>query len=178
MLSMITIIGCDHIHQRKGQRCYGDERLVGFEADQKRRFNETIAQEQEQRSVTLICEEIEQGCDTFARDLAHRRGRYANVDMPVEERERRGIPQGYSVPGALYTPMQVDEWHCEREQFMVERLMAEQQDKNEATLFICGRLHGDRLAAILRTGGLDAEVIDLADQEWFSDDWENDYPFP
>jgi hypothetical protein len=51
--------------------------------------------------------------------------------------------------------------------------MAEQQDKHEATLLICGRLHGDRLAAILRRCGLDAEVIDLADQEWFSDDWEN-----
>jgi|ERR1017187_1921790 hypothetical protein len=98
---MITIIGCDHIHQLKGQRCYGDERLVAFEAGQKRRFSGKIAQEQEQRRATLICEEIEQGCDTFARDLAQRWGRYANVDMPVEERERRGIPQGYSVPSAL-----------------------------------------------------------------------------
>jgi len=131
----------------------------------------------EQRRATLICEEIEHGCNTFSRDLAGRQGRYANVDMPVAERDRRGIPQGYSDPGASYTPEQVEKWHCAREQFMVERLIAEQQDKHEATLFICGRLHGERLAAILRARGLEVAVIDLADQDCFSDSWEIDSPF-
>src|SRR5271157_5606141 len=135
---MVTIIGCDHIHQRKGQRCYGDERLVAFEADQKQRFNEVITQQQELRCATLICEEIEHGCDAFARDLAERRdARYANVDMPVAEREIRGIPPGYAEPGAAYAPEQIERWHSIREQFMVQRLLAEQQEKGEPTLFIC-----------------------------------------
>ena len=104
---MVTIIGCDHIHQRKGQRCFGDPRLVAFEADQKRRFAEVIADHQELRGATLICEEIERDCDTFARDLAGRQNaRYANVDMPVAERARRGIPEGYSA--LPYPPEQIE----------------------------------------------------------------------
>jgi hypothetical protein len=175
---MVTIIGCDHIYQRKGQRCFGDPGLVAFEADQKHRFSEVIAEQQELRRATLICEEIDHGCDAFARDLAGTRGaRYANVDMPVAEREKRGIPQGYGEPGAPYTPEQVERWHSEREQFMVEHLLAQQQDKCEPTLFICGRFHGERLATILRDCGVGVEVIDLADYEWFSDAWEVDYPF-
>lgn len=174
---MVTIIGCDHIHQRKGQRCFGDPRLVAFEADQKRRFAEVIADHQELRGATLICEEIERDCDTFARDLAGRQNaRYANVDMPVAERARRGIPEGYSA--LPYPPEQIERWHSEREQFMVEQLFREQQDRCEPTLLICGRLHREPLAALLRNRDVEAEVIDLADYEWFSDNWEFDYPFP
>jgi hypothetical protein len=174
---MVTIIGCDHIHQRKGQRCFGDERLVAFEVDQKRRFNEFITQQQELRRATLICEEIDHGCDSFAKDLAESRGAtYANVDMPVEERERRGFPRNYSDHGAPYTPEQIETWHSEREQFIVERLLAEQQNVSEPSLLICGRFHRERIATILRSRGIDVEVIDLADCNWFSDAWEFDYP--
>ena len=171
---MVTIIGCDHIHQRKGQRCFGDLRLVAFEADQKRRFNEVIAEQQELRHATLICEEIDHGCDTFARDLAgSRNARYANVDMPVAERGIRGIPEGYSAKP--YPLQQIERWHSEREQFMVEHLLGEQQDRCEPTLLICGRLHGERLAALLRDRGIEVEVTDLAHYGWFSDAWDVDY---
>jgi hypothetical protein len=60
---------------------------------------------------------------------------------------------------------------------LVEHLLAEQQDKREPTLFICGRFHSERLATILHNCGVGVEVIDLADYEWFSDPWEVDYPF-
>jgi len=174
---MVTIIGCDHIHQRKGQRCFGDERLLAFEADQKGRFNEFISQQQQLRNATLICEEIEHGCDSFAKDLAESRGAiYANIDMPLEERDRRGVPLNYSDDDAPYTPEQIERWHFEREHFMVECVVARQQNVRESTLVICGRLHRNRVAEILRNHGINVEVMDLAECDWFSDAWEDDYP--
>jgi hypothetical protein len=174
---MVTIIGCDHMHQRKWQRCFGDERLVAFEADQKKRFYEFIFDQRRVRQATLICEEIEQGCDSFAKDLAESQGvAYANVDMPVEERQRRGIPLNYSDDGAPYAAEQIARWHSEREHFMVETVRAAQQNGRQPTLLICGRLHRERIAEILRNRGTDVQVIDLADCDSFSDKWEEDYP--
>ena len=172
---MITIVGCDHIYQRKGQRCFGDERLLAFEADQKRRFIEVIAEQQQREHATLVCEEIDYGCETFAKDLAEPPVRYVNVDTPVPEREARGIPIGYANPGTIYTREQVDGWHAEREQDMVRRTLAELTNLSEPTLLVCGRTHQERLATGFRAQGIECNVIDLADYEWFSDTWELDY---
>ena len=90
--------------------------------------------------------------------------------MPVAERQRRGIPEGYSAQP--YPLDQVGRWHSEREQFMVDRLVGEQRDRCESTLLVCGRLHRDRLAALLRDCGVEAEIIDLANYEWFSSEWD------
>jgi len=92
--------------------------------------------------------------------------------MPVAERRRRKIPEGYSAQP--YPPERIQEWHTEREQFMVEQLIGKLQDKCEPTLLICGRLHREPIAAFLRNRGVDAGVLDLADYAWFSANWEVD----
>ena len=68
---MISIVGCDHGHQRKEQSC-GGQGLEAFEREQKRQFVETIERVIVEILPALVGEEINQGADSFAADLARK----------------------------------------------------------------------------------------------------------
>ena len=61
---MISIVGCDHGHQRKAQSC-GGQGLEAFEREQKRQFVEAIERVIVEIRPALVGEEINLGRGHF-----------------------------------------------------------------------------------------------------------------
>ncbi len=112
---MIFIVGCDHKHQRRQQSCGGDG-IEAFEREQKNNFAEFVGRLTNENKVALIAEEINQGEDTFARDIASSRNcRYVNIDMSEQQRRTAGIPRSYSDNREGHTQEEIEKWDASRE---------------------------------------------------------------
>lgn len=172
---VVNIVGCTHHHQRQADQILtDDQRSKAFERNQKRRFRRVLVEIATKAKPQLIAEEIEADADTIPRALATElQSRYANIDMHSDERLRRGIPRGYADRGSLFDPQQIDRWHRVREQFMLESFLAAADGLKNA-MVVCGYFHAPRLAELLHSHGHETVVTNIAEMDWFSEDWVND----
>jgi uncharacterized UPF0146 family protein len=170
---MISIVGCDHGHQRRAQSC-GGYGVEAFEREQKGKFVEAIERIVVEIRPTLVGEEINQGADTFAAELARKHGcDYTNIDMSEPQRREAGIPRSYSDDRGGHSEEELARWDRVREEFMVEQTIRNLNDGN--ALLICGRLHQNNLAQMFRERGHDVRVVDLSAEPWYSEHWLEDY---
>ena len=179
---MISIVGCDHAHQRKAQSCGGQgveescggQGVEAFERDQKRHFVEVIEPIIVEISPGFVGEEINQGADTFAADLAQKHGcEYANVDMSEPRRREAGIPRSYSDNREGHTQEELATWDRMREEFMVDETIRTLNGRN--ALVICGRLHQNNLAQLFRDRGHEVRVVNISADPWYSEHWWEDF---
>ncbi len=170
---MISIVGCDHAHQRKAQSC-GGHGVEAFEREQKGKFVEAIERIVVEIGPALVGEEINQGADTFAADLAGKHDcDYVNIDMSEPRRRDAGIPRSYSDDRSGHNEEELARWDRMREEFMVEQTICNLNNRN--ALVICGRLHQNNLARMFRERGQEVRVVDLSAEPWYSEHWLKDY---
>jgi hypothetical protein len=170
---MISIVGCDHAHQRKAQSCWG-QGVEAFEREQKRNFVETIERIIVEIRPAFVGEEINQGADTFAADLAHKHNcDYANIDMSEPRRREAGIPRSYSDDRGGHSAEELATWDRMREEFMVDETL--RNLNNRHALVICGRLHQNNLAQLFRDRGQEVRVVDISAEPWYSEHWTEDF---
>jgi hypothetical protein len=162
---MISIVGCDHDHQRKAQSC-GGQGLEAFERE-KRQFVEAIERVIVEIRPALVGEEINQGPDSFAADLARKHGcDYVNVDMSEPRRREVGIPRSYSDNRGGHSEEELARWDRMREEFMVDESIRNLNGRN--ALVICGRLHQNNLAQWFRDRGHEVRVVNISAEPWYS----------
>lgn len=170
---MISILGCDHGHQRKAQSC-GGQGLEAFEREQKHHFVEAIERIIVEIRPALVGEEINQGADTFAADSARKHGcDYLNVDMSEPQRRQAAIPRSYSDNRTGHSEEELARWDRMREEFMVDATIRNLNGRN--VLVICGRLHQNNLAQLFRDRGHEVRVVDISAEPWYSEHWLEDY---
>jgi len=170
---MISIVGCDHGHQRKPQSHWGLG-IEAFERGQKHNFVEAIARIIVEIGPALVGEEINQGEDTFAAELARKHGcNYANIDMSEPQRREAGIPCSYSDNRDGHSEEELARWDRMREEFMADETIRNLNNRN--ALVICGRLHQNNLAQLFRDRGHDVRIVNISAEPWYSEHWWDDY---
>jgi hypothetical protein len=148
----------------------GDE-IVRLEAAQKVSFANTLERLIKARRAQFVGEEAKHGDEAVASLVAHDMGaRYANIEMPPVERERRGIPTDYTNERRPYSTEQRADWNREREDHMVKTALAEAGDA-ESILILCGREHTDSLALRFQQAGHDVERYDVNQEDWYVENW-------
>ena len=167
----VFIMECDHMFQTEeidpsATASSWDSGQVQHR--QKNLFRDKIAEVLRQNpDVSLIAEEAAENQQTFALEAAKRREiSYANINLFKREQLERGFPENYlMLPEAQQTP-----FHRTREEYFLDRTIANLPD-NGAVLFICGRLHAERMALMFQGKGYEAALITLTVDEGFKWDW-------
>jgi hypothetical protein len=166
----LLIVGLNHTIQPREIRSWGDD-IERLETAQKEEFGKTLSEIIQKRQVEFVGEEAEHGAESIAAFAAHSLGaRYANIDMPADERYRRGIPRDYTNKVRPYSAGQRAEWNREREGYMVETALAGAGEA-DSILILCGREHTDSIAARFRHAGHTVETYDLNRETWYVEDW-------
>lgn len=164
----VLVMGLNHQIQRPFAS--NDQRALDFVLDQKDRFAGVIREAVRSRGVGFVGEEANHREPSIAESVCNEEGcRYANVEMPPEERTRRGIPPGYNENDEIAADEKA-RWNREREDYMVESVLSE-SGKSESALIICGSQHSESLAKQLRAKGHAVELDDLQKQSWYVEDW-------
>jgi hypothetical protein len=167
-LMRVLVMGLNH----QIQRPFGsnDRRAVDFVLDQKHRFAEVIREAIRSHGVEFVGEEANHKEPSIAESVCNEEGcRYANMEMPPEERTRRGIPPGYNENDKIAADEKAS-WNREREDYMVKRVLSE-AGHSESALIICGSQHSEPLAQQLRAKAHAVELDDLQKQSWYVEDW-------
>jgi hypothetical protein len=163
-------------HETQRPVLQGDDKL----GVQKSEFREMLRRKLDERRIEFVGEEASHKWETTtAKTLGVR---WKNIDMPMEERERRGIleeqQQRFRVPSYLgdqaRTALLEDGYQRDvgngwveleprlssdvvREQFMFDRVQEHRQDADRI-LLICGIIHSEKLAERFRQLGAEVEV--------------------
>lgn len=96
---MIYLLGCDHDLQEYDRTESVDE-LWAAEFKTKERFYQLVKDVIESERIRFVGEECKRGQKTIPRILATElRCGYVEIDMPVEERDRRVIARDYQELG-------------------------------------------------------------------------------
>lgn len=168
----ILIIGVNHQIQPAEILCASaNGTLEAFEREQKEAFGLFVRTKAQERGVQFIGEEALHGQEMVIQRLCVRdKWGYANIEMTPEERAARNIPPGYDEDQSL---PEAERGRCnhEREAYMVERVL-EQATGVESTLVICGRNHVVSLAERFRVLGHSVDTVDLRDESWYIEDWQ------
>jgi hypothetical protein len=147
-----------------------------LELDQKRHYLNFLTNLQRWTRAGVIAEEILDSTHSFGKRLAERLGlRYLDVAMSFEERTRRGIPLRYSDTDTTCTPEEIDNYHWERERYMVEQTLSARPDGDTRAILICAPFHSRRVGHLLAERGIEHQVTDLSDFWWHIDDWPGSY---
>jgi hypothetical protein len=165
------IIGINHQIQpvRIGSSSTSGE-LERFEQGQKDQFRELLHKRIAERSVQFIGEEARHGQESIAQRACASKGcRYANIEIPPDERAAQHIPTNYEEDETL-SREQKDSFHSQREAYMFEKTTAEAHDA-ESALVICGYSHTPALAKRFREAGHDVAETDIRDETWYVEDW-------
>src|SRR5713101_3247577 len=93
------------------------------------------------------------------------------IEMTPQERERRGIPPAYDEDKNL-SDTEKARCHQEREEHMLSTAWA-QVGEAASILIICGRHHAQTLISAFRERSHDVESVDLLDQSWYVEDWQD-----
>ena len=138
------------------------DELWTVERETKERFYELTKSVIESERIQFVGEECKKGQKTIPRVLATELGcRYAEIDMPEEERDRRGIPRDYQSQGE-------DERtrvYNLREDHMVQRVYSE-SGNSLRKLIVCGAEHLKGLEARFRAGKEEVTIRDLTKEDW------------
>lgn len=155
------LLGCDHYLQEYDRTESVDE-LWTVEFKAKEQFYELVKNVIESERIQFVGEECKRGQKTIPRVLATElRCSYAEIDMPVEERERRGIARDYQRPGEE----ERSRVYNIREDFMVQRVYSE-SNLGTPKLIICGAEHLKGLESQFSRGGEQVSKRDLTKEDW------------
>lgn len=158
---MVYLLGCDHYLQGYDRTESVDE-LWAEERKTKERFYELIKNIVESERIQFIGEECRQGQKTIPRVLSTELCcRYAEIDMPVQERDRRGIARDYQSLGEE----ERTRVYNIREEYMVQKVYSE-SNVGARKLIVCGAEHLERLAARFGQSGEQLTARDLTKDDW------------
>ncbi len=160
---MVHILGCDHYLQSYDLREFMDE-FRTIERELKGRFYSIVEDLIIANRVLLIGEECKPGERTIPQVLARERGcEYVEIDMPVEERKRQGIPDDYEQVGGEIRARAIES----RERHMVSRSM--QIDVGEGPrLIVCGAEHIAGLRLKFEEIGETVSTRNVVAERWFN----------
>jgi hypothetical protein len=115
------------------------------------------------QNIASVGEECKRDLRTIPQALAEENGcDYTEIDMPVEERRQRGIPDNYETHGGETKAR----GHDIREQFMVEKAISELK-RPGPKLIVCGSEHVASLKARLEKLGETVATRDVTQEPWF-----------
>jgi hypothetical protein len=158
---MVYLLGCDHYLQEYDRTESLDE-LWKVERETKEQFYELTKNVIESEGIQFVGEECKKGQKTIPRILATELGcRYAEIDMPIEERDRRGIPRDYQ---SLGEEVRTSVYNL-RENHMLQRVYSE-SNIGERKLIVCGAEHLKGLEARLRQSEGQLTKRDLTREDW------------
>jgi|HubBroStandDraft_6_1064221.scaffolds.fasta_scaffold95876_3 hypothetical protein len=158
----VTVIGVDHLIQFPPNGNATTPPEAWYEPDLRKVVSVL--------GPVLICEEAgyskpESIAHSVADSLGHS---YCNVDMPREERRRRGISEDYAnFPECMsnHSCENIRAWHAEREKFMFDEILRAYsiaaQEQPPRLVVICGARHLDPLARLLAQHFLSATITRL-----------------
>lgn len=166
----ILIVGVDHELQAPGVRGMSSDEMPRIEEQDKTRFRQLLTELIRDRGITFIGEEEHPTRRTIAQEVTQQLGvRHEFIDMPVEERNRRGIPPGYSRNLAL-SNQQRESYHSQREHYMACRT-EELGARSEHCMVICGLDHMQGLSELFESCGHPVERINVEEQSGFDLRW-------
>jgi hypothetical protein len=133
---MVYLLGCDHYLQEYDRTESADE-LWAVEIKTKEKFYELVKNVVESERIQFVGEECKRGQKTIARVLATElQCSYAEIDMPIEERDRRGIARDYQKLGEE----ERNRVYNVREEYMVQSVYSE-SSVDTRKLIVCGAEH-------------------------------------
>jgi hypothetical protein len=158
---MVYLLGCDHYLQEYDRTESVDE-LWAVERQTKERFYELTKDAMESERIQFIGEECKRNQKTIPRTLATElHCSYAEIDMPVDERARRGIARDYQTLGEE----ERTRVYNIREDYMVQRVYSE-SNVGFRKLIVCGAEHLKGLEARFRQVGEQLTTRDLTKEDW------------
>jgi hypothetical protein len=167
----IFIVGVRHQIQPAEIKVWSSSgRLQAFEREQKQHFASLLQDSIAANGVQIVAEETVHGEDTVTtRVCASANCRYANIEMPPDERNARGIPAGYNENPDIPSSDR-EQWNREGEEYMAEKTIAEAAEA-ESVMVVCGWSHMEALVERFENGGHTVEMTDLQNQPWYIDNW-------
>jgi hypothetical protein len=158
---MVFLVGCDHYLQEYELTESNDE-LRKLERKTKEQFYELSKEIIRGEQIQFIGEECMPNQKTIPRVLASELGcNHAEIDMPLEERAKRGIERNYQELGEAVR----DRVYAMREEYMVERIYSESSPEMRK-LIICGAEHIKGLHARLAERGERIALRDMTQEDW------------
>ena len=158
---MVYLLGCDHYLQEYDRTESIDE-LWAVERKTKERFYELTKNVIESERIQFVGEECKCGQQTIPRVLAAELGcSYAEIDMPVQERDRRGIARDYQRLGEE----ERTRVYSIREEYMVQRVYSE-SNVGMHKLVVCGAEHLNGLESLFLQSGEQVSTHDLTKEDW------------
>jgi hypothetical protein len=158
---MVFVLGCDHYLQEYDRTESVDE-LWRCEHKTKEQFYELTRKIIQAKKIQFVGEECKPNQRTIPRVLASEFDcGYAEIDMPLEERERRGVARNYQELGE----QERDRVYVIREGYMVERIYSESTVEMHK-LIVCGAEHMKGLLARLAEHGEEPLSRDLTKEDW------------
>jgi hypothetical protein len=166
----VVLVGVDHQLQTPGQGFMARECDPTPELRDKERFGMLLTDIAARHRVVVIAEEQLSPRPSIPRNIASAlKLQHEYVDMPLLEREARGIPVDYSTDPNLSSEL-VEAFHSQREAYWVQRL--ETSARPDATcILVCGLAHLTGAAQKLASRGHSVEVVDVRDVHGFDLTW-------
>jgi len=165
----VLVVGLNHQIQRAEVLSGGDE-IERLERQQKEHFATYIAGVIEERKIGFVGEEAQHGVALIAERIATRLNRrHANVEMPPDVRNERGIPNDYTRENMPYTSAQRANWHRKRENYMFDEAVC--NAACDSIVVLCGREHVEALGIRFRQAGHEVDTYDLNREDWYIEDW-------
>jgi hypothetical protein len=167
----IHILGLNHQIQstRIGSSSTGGE-LERFERGQKEQFDILLQKKIDEFAVEFVGEEARHGWDSIAHAVCVAKDcRYANIEIPPDERAARRIPTDYE-SDADFSEADKMRFHEQREDFMYQEAINEAGNA-KCILVICGRFHTSRIGRKFSDAGHTVYEEDIQREEWYVEDW-------
>ena len=189
----VYILGINHKLQISEVLSFGAE-LMQVEQAQKREFKELLESLVKDFQIQFLGEEMEieslwkERCE-FLKNLATEVGKpvpglakfetvaaqiarnigcdYAEIDMTLQERNRRGIPRNYTEEASME---EKERWNQVREEHMIEKTLRLAR-KFSNILIVCGSDHVDRLGMHFQQLGHVIVTRYVRDEPWYKEDW-------
>jgi hypothetical protein len=158
---MVYILGSDHYLQ--GYALGDPEDVREIELNSKHNFYAIVEEIVGTHKIEFIGEECKVGQKTIPRAIAKEVGcKYAEVDMPAIEREKRGIASDYE-----RREDEKSRGYALREDYMLERIYTE-SNVGARKLIVCGALHIESLARGCKMRGDEVTTRDVTKEAWLA----------
>jgi hypothetical protein len=159
---MVFLLGCNHYLQYY-DLMETEEQLKKLEFQTKESFYELLQEIIQRRKIIFVGEECWPQAKTIAGVLASELScHYAEIDMMIVQRRRRGVPDKYQELGSE------ERARCFaiREDYMVKRTY-EESTADTQKLIVCGAEHLNGLEVQFSSHGEDVTTRDLTKEEPF-----------
>jgi hypothetical protein len=163
---MLHIVGCDHYLQPYELQEFMDD-VRDIEKQLKGTFYSKLEELIKNKKVAIVAEECKPNQKTIPRVLAREQNaEYIEIDMPLEERHKLGIPDDYEQRGGAVRANAIEL----RERHMVEKTLTKCK-RSDSCLVVCGSEHIAGLRQKLVSHGHDVAIRDVTAESWFDPPW-------